>query len=429
MIVLVPAYEPGTALVRLVAALRATGDVRGIVVVDDGSGPGSRPVLDDVARLGAVVVGFPANHGKGAALRRGFAEVARRWPGEDVVCADADGQHAVADVLRVGERVRAGDAAMVLGARTFTGDVPLRSRLGNSATRWLFQAATGTRVQDTQTGLRGYPASMIGWLLDVRGDRYEYELNVLLAAAREGLAVVEVEIETIYLDDNASSHFRPLTDSARIYAPLLAFSLSSLLAFGIDTAMLLVLDALTGSLLLAVVGARGVSGAVNFVVNRRVFGGRAGAGGGAVGGGGSADVGSAAAAVAEGAGEGEGGRAGSAADARARGLRDQHACGLRDGYGRGPGSGRRAALRYAALAVGLLAAGYGMLWGLTGLGLALLPAKVVTEMLLFATSYEAQRRVVFRPVAPTGKPEPSGSVAAAERSVAGHEVPRARSRG
>ncbi len=281
MIVLIPAYEPDGKLVRLVSELRATGVVRGIVVVDDGSGPSSSDVFDDVARLGAVLVGFPANRGKGAALRRGLAEVARRWPGEDVVCADADGQHRVADILRVGERVLDGDGALVLGARAFAGDVPVRSRLGNTVTRWLFRAATGLRVQDTQTGLRGYPASMIGWLLDVRGDRYEYELNVLLSAAREGRSVVEIEIKTIYLDGNASSHFRPLVDSARIYAPLLAFSLSSLLAFGIDTAALLVLDAVTGSLLVSVVGARGVSGAVNFVVNRRVFGG-AGAGAGAV---------------------------------------------------------------------------------------------------------------------------------------------------
>lgn len=382
MIVLIPAYEPDRALVRLVSGLRATGEVRGIVVVDDGSGPAFRPVFDDVARLGAVVVGFPDNRGKGAALRRGFAEVARRWPGQDVVCADADGQHAVADVLRVGERVSERDAAVVLGARAFVGDVPVRSRLGNSVTRWLFRAATGLRVQDTQTGLRGYPASMIGWLLAVRGDRYEYELNVLLTAAREGRPVVEVRIETIYLDGNASSHFRPLADSARIYAPLLAFSLSSLLAFGIDTAALLVLDAVTGSLLVSVVGARGVSGAVNFLVNRRVFG--AGAG------------------------------AGAAAD---------------PGRGGAPGTGRRAALRYAALAVGLLVAGYGMLWGLTGLGLALLPAKVLTEVLLFATSYQVQRRVVFRPTVPTGQREPGGLVAAVGRPAAEHEVPRARPRG
>ncbi|GAA3222046.1 glycosyltransferase family 2 protein [Oerskovia jenensis] len=412
MIVLIPAYEPGTALVRLVAALRATGEVRGIVVVDDGSGPGSRPVLDDVAHLGAVVVGFSENRGKGAALRRGLAEVARRWPGQDVVCADADGQHAAADVLQVGERVRAGGAAVVLGARAFTGDVPPRSRVGNTVTRWLFKAATGLRVQDTQTGLRGYPASMITWLLAVRGDRYEFELNVLLAAAREGHSVVEVGIETIYLDDNASSHFRPLADSARIYAPLLAFSLSSLLAFGIDTAALLVLDAVTGSLLLSVVGARGVSGAVNFLVNRRVFGG--GTGGGAGAGAGAGAV---------------GGRASSGSGARADGLADGHV--------HGPGPGWRAALRYAALAVALLAAGYGVLRGLTGLGLALLPAKVMTEVLLFATSYEVQRRVVFGRAAPSAPRDAArcrlgASAGDNEQHLGGGvawEVPRARPRG
>lgn len=99
------------------------------------------------------------------------------------------------------------------------------------------------------------------------------------------------------------------------------------------------------------------------------------------------------------------------------------------GHVHGSGHGLGAALRYAALAVGLLAAGYGVLRGLTGLGIALLPAKVVTEALLFATSYEVQRRVVFRPAPPPGRPEPGGCVVVAGRPAAEHEVPRARPRG
>jgi hypothetical protein len=119
---------------------------------------------------------------------------------------------------------------MVLGVRGFTGAVPLRSRLGNTVTRVLFRAVTGRGVQDTQTGLRAYPAHLLDWLTSVPGDRFEYEMNVLLEAARAGHPMDEVVIATTYLDGNASSHFGWWSDSVRIYRPLVRFAATSLAA-------------------------------------------------------------------------------------------------------------------------------------------------------------------------------------------------------
>jgi glycosyltransferase involved in cell wall biosynthesis len=350
VIVLIPAYEPDGRLPALVDALRtASPDVR-LVVVDDGSGADRRQLFDVVRAMGCPVLEHPVNRGKGAALKTGFAFIARHWPGEDVVCADSDGQHSVVDILRVAEAVRRGQP-LVLGVRRFSGDVPARSRFGNSLTRILFRLATGRRVVDTQTGLRGYAHSLLGWLREIPGDRFEYELNVLLRAARARRPIGEVEIATIYLEGNASSHFRPVVDSVRIYGPLLSFLLSSFAAFLLDTAALLTFASLTGSLLLSVVAARLLSSATNFAVNRRVvFASRT----------------------------------------------SVPAC----------------ALRYAALAAVLLSANYALLASLTGLGLALFPAKLLTEALLLAGSYQAQRRIVF---APRLRQEPPAAVTGVER--------------
>ncbi|WP_315096606.1 bifunctional glycosyltransferase family 2/GtrA family protein [uncultured Cellulomonas sp.] len=338
MYVLVPAYEPDDRLVSLVAALRCA-DLE-VLVVDDGSGPRYAPTFDEVRVLGATVLGHGTNRGKGHALKAGFAWLAEHRPGSDVVCADCDGQHLVPDVLRVAQRLAQADGAMVLGARRFTGRVPLRSRWGNAVTGVLVRGATGLSVHDTQTGLRGYPASMLAWLQGVHGERFEYELELLLRASQEGIPVEEVAIETVYLDHNSSSHFRPLVDSARVVAPLLRFSVSSLAAFLVDTGTLLVLVALTGALLPSVVAARVLSSTVNFTVNRRlVF-----------------------------------------AGARATSL-------------------RAAAARYGVLAATMLAANLGVLSALTTLGMALLPAKVLTEVALFVAGYQLQRTVVF--AAPT----------------------------
>ncbi len=336
MIVLIPAYEPGICLVELVRELREADNEIDIVVVDDGSGPRYRGIFDAVADLGSDVLTHPRNRGKGAALKSGFSYIGECYPGQQVVCADCDGQHTVADILRVADHLRRSNAAMVLGVRAFAGQVPLRSRFGNSVSRALFRVATGRDLPDTQTGLRAYPAPMLSWLQSIPGERYEYELNLLTHAADAGMAIETVEISTVYLHANESSHFRPVVDSARIYAPLLKFALSSITAFVIDTAALLALMAATGSLVLSVVGARFLSSSVNFAINRR--------------------------AVFE--------------------------------HGRDKPT-RTAATQYFALVIGLLGLNYLSLLVLQALGTPLLPAKLLTEMLLFVVSWAVQRRFVF----------------------------------
>ena len=343
MIVLIPAFEPTRTLLDLLRDLAREAPELSVIVVDDGSGPLYAPLFSDATRLGADVIGYADNRGKGGALKYGFAHIARHYPGQDVVCADSDGQHAVVDILRVGRVVHPG--AMVLGVRAFAGRVPARSRIGNLITRWAFRAASGVDVSDTQTGLRGYPSAALPWLCGVAGDRFEYELNLLLRAREAGWTIDEVPIATIYLAGNESSHFRPLVDSLRIYLPLLAFSASSLVAFGVDFVTLLLLNALTGNLLAAVIGARGLSSAVNFLTNRRmVFGSQ-------------------------------------------RPL-------------------RATLVRYYLLVAVLLLANYGLLAWLTGFGVALAVAKVLVEVTLFVASYQVQRSFVFgRPatsrIAPT----------------------------
>jgi len=290
MIILIPAYEPDERLVDLVEALAGEH----LVVVDDGSGPKYRHLFAAVAARGAEVLVHAANRGKGAALRTGFSHVQQRWPGESVVCADSDGQHRPTDIIRVATAVEALDdhAAMVLGVRRFAGAVPRRSRFGNATTRWLFATVSGVTVSDTQTGLRGYPAGLLDWLLDIPGDRFEYEQRLLLRAASERVEILEVVIDTVYLAGNSSSHFRPVRDSWRIWRPLLAagirslvhrdgstalrFGASSFLGFLLDLSVFTALVAVGQPVLPAVVLARLLSGTTNFLVNRHwVFRGHA----------------------------------------------------------------------------------------------------------------------------------------------------------
>ena len=94
--------------------------------------------------------------------------------------------------------------------------MPFRSRFGNSITRVVFNLLTRQKVTDTQTGLRGFTFDQLEWLEGIKGDRYEYEMNMLMKASDEKIQIKEVKIETVYENNNESSHFRPFQDSVRI---------------------------------------------------------------------------------------------------------------------------------------------------------------------------------------------------------------------
>ena len=337
MYVLIPAYQPDARLPRLILELHRADPSTKIVVVDDGSGQKFSDIFEASATAGAHVISYEHNRGKGYALREGFTWI-RDVAGDSrecVVTADADGQHTLNDIFRVG-RTCTDTGKSVLGVREFVGHVPARSRIGNTATSALFWLATGWKLKDTQTGLRAFPVALLPALLEVQGDRYEYELRVLLHLAKFRHPVSQIPIETIYEAGNPTSHFRPLQDSARIWAPLLKFAASSGVATVIDYVLVLVLNALTGALFFPVIAARLVSASVNFAMNRRVF--------------------------------------------EATGV-----------------PLRRSALRYAALAVAVVAGSYTMLAVLTGIGIPLWIAKIIADTTMYLVSYSAQSRYVFAP--------------------------------
>ena len=272
---IIPAYKPAKELLGLLAQFEGNDDFLPIVV-DDGSGADFLPIFEALPP-GVTLLRHPENRGKGAALKTAFRHVLEACPQCGLaVTADADGQHRYEDILRVCNRAAANPGALVLGSRKFEGDVPLRSRFGNGVTRKVFSVASGVSVYDTQTGLRAFDRTLLKRFVDIPGERYEYEINMLLTAAQSGVPIVEEWIETVYLEDNASSHFNPLRDSLKIYMCIFKFAASSLLAFAIDYALALLLKALTASwpaamsLNFSVVVARLVSATVNFTVNRRV---------------------------------------------------------------------------------------------------------------------------------------------------------------
>ncbi len=232
MAVLIPArrYEP--ALGPLIDTLLDAGFGE-VLVVDDGSPREDREAFDALEKKHRVrVLRHPANLGKGRALKTGFGEFLTRFGGfAGLVTADADGQHSAGDIVRVANSFLAAPDCVVLGCRSLGNGTPLRSRFGNALTCVVFRLLSGRKLADTQTGLRAFPAALLPELIALSGERYEYEMTVLAYLCREGHALREVPIATIYTDSNRSSAFHPIRDSIRIYSVLLRFYVSKMSFF------------------------------------------------------------------------------------------------------------------------------------------------------------------------------------------------------
>lgn len=276
MFTIIPAYKPDERLLQIIEDLHSQTDFR-IIVVNDGSGPEFDHIFDAIPSY-VTLLKHEVNRGKGRAMKTGFEYILSLGEKSGgVVIVDADGQHLIKDVKNVCAAFEEHPDDLVIGSRKFTGKVPLRSRFGNSLTKVVFAIASGVKVHDTQTGLRVIPLSRLDSFVAIKGERYEYEMNMLLHAAEEGIHIHEVFIDTVYINDNDSSHFNVIKDSIKIYAVIFKFVFSSLFAFLVDFVMLYVMRWIfadiadpTLYMLVSVYGARAISSTVNFIINRKI---------------------------------------------------------------------------------------------------------------------------------------------------------------
>lgn len=338
MYIIIPAYEPDQRLVNLVATIRQELSDVSVIVVNDGSDITYQHVYDKTVTLGATLLSHSYNKGKGAALKTAFSYLLEKGAADEdeyLVTIDSDGQHLVSDMLKVADAVNEKQSTLVLGSRAFVGQVPARSRFGNLVTAKLFGLVTGQAIGDTQTGLRAMSTRLLPWLLGLSGDRFEYEFHMLLEAKKSGVLIEEVPIETIYLNSNESSHFRPIRDSLRIYAPFITFLGTALTATLLDALALIILMTLTNNLLLSVVVARVMSAGTQWFLNANLV------------------------------------------------FRNTRSHPM------------QTLSRYVVLVLVMLACHYLLIKSLIGIGLGLLLAKIVTETILFMISYRFQDRFVF----------------------------------
>ena len=276
--IILPSLNPSDKFDKVVDGLVDAG-FRNIVIVNDGSRRDCVSHFERAAQHPQVtVLTHEVNRGKGAGLKTAFRWLMDHCPDcIGAVTIDGDGQHLIKDIIRCAEAMT-DDNTIVMGCRDFSGEnVPARSRSGNRITSLVFRLLCDIRLSDTQTGLRALPAALFPQLLNVRGERFEYETNMLLELTRQGVKLKEVPIETVYEDGNSESHFRPIADSLRIYKFIILYALSSLVGALSDLLVFYLFRRIFegrmedgAAVLAATVIARAVSSFINFNLNKKI---------------------------------------------------------------------------------------------------------------------------------------------------------------
>lgn len=287
VVILIPSYQPDEKLTKYVNEL-IDNKFRKILIVNDGSDEKCNKIFDELKnKEECIVLEHEKNMGKGKALKTGFEYYINNIDKTEfvgIVTADSDGQHSVKDTIKIAESIdkNKNNKSIILGVRNFNKkDVPFRSKFGNNMTSFFLKVLYGAKIQDTQTGLRGFTNQIMEECLEIKGDRYEYETNMLLYAINKKIDITQIEIETIYIEDNKSSHFNPIKDSFKIYKLIfgnfIKFSMSGIISFIIDYLLFLLFANiifkgydLKNLILVSTVLSRVISSAINFTLNKTV---------------------------------------------------------------------------------------------------------------------------------------------------------------
>jgi glycosyltransferase involved in cell wall biosynthesis len=211
--IIVPALDAMPTIGDVVTGLRDTaGPDVPIFVVDDGS-------RDDTATIaqkaGATVIRHPFNLGKGAAILTGLA-AARQRGCVAAVTVDADGQHPPREAAKLLD-ASIDVNALVLGVRDLEGSgAPRGNIIGNRASNFFVSVFTRRRFRDTQCGLRRYPVEKT-LDLDTHDQRFGFEAEIIFAAKRAGVPIVEIPVRVLYPPRaEHRTHYRAWRDTVHI---------------------------------------------------------------------------------------------------------------------------------------------------------------------------------------------------------------------
>ncbi|HIU12028.1 MAG TPA: bifunctional glycosyltransferase family 2/GtrA family protein, partial [Candidatus Onthocola stercorigallinarum] len=273
-VILIPAYNPDEAIMQDFLG-ELNKKFKNIVIVNDGSDKIHDSFFEKLSN-NYIVIKHYKNLGKGRALKTGINYILNEFPKlKVIVTADCDGQHSVKDIENCFKASLNNPDSLVLGTRNFNDkNVPFKSKYGNKITRNMFKIFVGIKITDTQTGLRAISKAIATKFLDVAGERYEYETNMLITCKNEDIKIYEEEIDTVYINGNELSHFNHVKDSIMIYKLFIKYILAAISSFVVDillfTLILSFIKNIANAILISTILARIISSLYNYLINSKL---------------------------------------------------------------------------------------------------------------------------------------------------------------
>lgn len=267
LVVLVPIYNPNSNITSSFLN-KLSQKFTNIVIINDGCNPKYNDFFKEIEKE-FIVIKHYKNLGKGRAIKTGINYILNNYPHcKCIVTADCDGQHDIDDIERCYQISKKNKNSLILGTRNFNDPkIPFKSRYGNKITKNMFRIFIGININDTQTGLRAFDKNTAIKLLDIPGERYEYETNVLITCQNLDIKIIQSPIKTIYINNNETSHFNPIKDSISIYKLFIKYIFSALSSFAIDIVLFKIFLLYTNNIIISTLSARILSSIYNYLIN------------------------------------------------------------------------------------------------------------------------------------------------------------------
>lgn len=234
-IIVIPSLNPDSSLIKLLGTIRQSLTAAPILIVNDGSSDSHEAIFEEAIAYDCVVKKHEMNLGKGAALKTALQHVLTDYPTiEYIVTIDSDSQHSMTDLLACVETAQQNPTSLVFG--------------------------TGA------SHLRVIPRRFLASLLQIKGDRFDYETNMLIALEENSMPIVTHPINALYIDKSGSSSSKPID-------VFLKYLLSSGMSFLLDLLVFavtirLITEGSLASISIASFSARAVSSMFNYYLNR-----------------------------------------------------------------------------------------------------------------------------------------------------------------